>query len=120
MTESLQKIVLGDVLDPPHRKMLITWLKENTTGNARIRSGVPKGWEVGDKTGSGYYYGTTNDTAVIWPPRCEPLVVTIFYSNNKRDAPKREDMLASATKMLLQSFAKSNHCLKSELNRETV
>ncbi len=112
MTESLRKLTLGTVLAAPQRAMLITWLKNNTTGNARIRAGVPKNWVVGDKTGTGFHYGITADTAVIWPPKCAPIVMTVYYFNKDKNAPKRDDVLASATKIVLPAFAKSDSCIK--------
>lgn len=113
MTKSFQQIVLGNVLAKPQRDMLLTWLKQNTTGDKRIRAGVPNGWLVGDKTGTGFYYGETNDIAVIWPPQCPPIVVSIYYYNNKKAAPKRDDILASAARILIHSFAQTDHCIKN-------
>ena len=112
MEKSLRKLILGNVLAKTQREMLITWLKNNVSGDSRIRAGVPKGWVVGDKTGSGFHYGTTNDIAVIWPPKCAPIIVTIFYSSNKKDAPKREDILASATRILLNAYAETDQCIQ--------
>lgn len=113
MEKSLRKLVLGNVLGKSQRNMLITWLKQNTTGDARIRAGVPQGWMVGDKTGSGFHYGTTNDIAIIWPPKCAPIIVTIFYSSNKKDAPKRDDILASTTRILINEYAQTDSCIKN-------
>ena len=112
MEKSLRKLAFGDILAAPQREKLLSWMKANVTGDARIRAGVPKGWPVGDKTGSGFHYGTTNDIAIIWPPKCAPLIVAIYYSNNKKDAAKREDILASATGILLDEFAQKDQCLK--------
>ena len=119
MEESLHKLVFGDVLAISQREMLITWLKNNVTGNARIKAGVPHGWVVGDKTGTGYHYGTTNDIAVIWPPKCDPIVVTLFYTSNKKDAPKREDVIASATKILITAYAGTDQCIKQNYFPDT-
>jgi len=115
MEASLHKLILGNVLASSQREMLITWLKNNVTGDSRIRAGVPKGWVVGDKTGSGFHYGTTNDIAVIWPPKCAPIIVTIFYSGNKKEAPKREDIIASATRILINAYAHTNLCIRKNL-----
>jgi beta-lactamase class A len=65
MATSLQKLVLGDALALPQREQLRTWLVDNTTGNFRIRAGVPKGWVVGDKTGGGKYYGVTSNLSKL-------------------------------------------------------
>ena len=113
MQQSLQKLGLGDMLALPQREKLLTWLKNNVTGDARIRAGVPNGWIVGDKTGTGFHYGTTNDIAIIWPPKCSPLVVAIFYSSNKKEAKKREDIIASATHILVNAYARTDQCIKS-------
>jgi beta-lactamase class A len=110
MEKSLRKLVFGDVLSVPQRDMLISWLKKNVTGNTRIRAGIPKGWVVGDKTGSGFHYGTTNDIAVIWPPGCNPLVLAIYYSSNDKNAPKRVDVIASATRMVIDAYAQTDSC----------
>ncbi|MBX3708330.1 MAG: class A beta-lactamase [Gammaproteobacteria bacterium] len=120
MEASLRKLILGDVLASSQREMLMTWLKNNITGENRIRAGVPKGWVVGDKTGSGFHYGTTNDIAVIWPPKCAPIIVTIFYSSNKKDSPKREDILSSATRIIINAYAQTNECIKSGLSIGSV
>jgi beta-lactamase class A len=114
MRISLQKLVLGHALAEYQRKKLESWLQKNTTGNSRIRAGLPRAWLVGDKTGTGEY-GTTNDVGIIYPPGCKPIVVTIYFTQRiKEDAP-REDVIASATKILMHEFAKHDLCLKNAL-----
>ncbi|MFD8495700.1 class A beta-lactamase [Amycolatopsis sp. NPDC059657] len=77
LAADLRALVLGDALDPAGRDLLTGWLKANTTGGKQIRAGVPSGWVVGDKTGSGFE-GEINDIAVVWPPGRAPLVITVF------------------------------------------
>lgn len=108
MAESLRQLALGKVLATPQRELLTTWLKNNVTGNERIRAGVPRGWTVGNKTGTGFHYGTTNDIAVIWPSTCKPIVVAIYYSSDDPSAPKRNDVLAAATKILIADYVKKH------------
>ena len=104
MANSLKKIALGSsILAPNLRAQLITWIKGNTTGDATIRAGVPSGWTVGDKTGSGNY-GTTNDIGLLWPPSGEPVVLTIYFTQLKKDADNRRDVLAAATKLALAHY----------------
>ena len=103
MEKSLGLLVLGDVLGPPQREQLQLWLKGNTTGAASIRAGVPQGWIVGDKTGSGSY-GTTNDIAVLWPPSGAPVVLAIYFTQNEKDAPTRKDILAEVTRLVINEL----------------
>ncbi len=103
MEKSLQKLLLGDALPLPQREQLISWLKGNTTGNTRIRAGVPTGWVVGDKTGSGSY-GTTNDIGVIWPANGAPIVLAIYFTQKSKDAESRSDLIASVTRILIDEL----------------
>ncbi len=107
MLNCLQKFVLEDTLPLHQRRQLLFWLNNNTTGDARIRAGVPKGWLVGDKTGTGDY-GVTNDIGIIWPPNCAPIVVSIYFVQNKKDAVCREDIVAAATRLLISEFARAH------------
>ena len=110
MERSLQKLTLGTVLAPAQREQLITWMKSNTTGDEQIRSGVPKGWVVADKTGGGTY-GISNDIGIIWPPKCAPVVVAIYSIQNKKEATGRKEVIAKATRLVLDEFAKGDLCL---------
>ncbi len=99
MARSLQRLVLGDALAPRQREQLQAWMRANTTGGKRIRAGVPADWQVGDKTGTGDY-GTSNDIGVIWRPSGAPLVVAIYFTQKRQDASPRDDVLASAARIV--------------------
>lgn len=100
LATSLQAFALGDVLSTEKRDLLIDWMKRNTTGDNLIRAGVPGGWEVADKTGSGSY-GTRNDIAIIWPPNKKPIVLAILSNHDKEDAKYDDKLIAEATKIAL-------------------
>ena len=115
MAKSLQRLAFTDTLAKPQRDLLMSWLKATTTGDFRIRAGVPKGWVVADKTGTGSAYGTTNDIGIIWPPKCAPIIVAIYYTNDDKKAVKREDIVASVTRILIEKLSENDRCLKKHL-----
>jgi beta-lactamase class A len=100
MGRSLQRLALGDSLEPHLQAQLRVWLQGNTTGAVRIRAGVPADWQVGDKTGTGDY-GTANDIGVLWPPRQSPVVVAIYTTQGEKDAKARNDVIASAAQIVV-------------------
>lgn len=100
MGVSLQRLALGSALEPHLQAQLQAWLRGNTTGAARIRSSVPANWQVGDKTGTGDY-GTANDVAVLWSPQRAPVVVAIYTTQGEKDAKARNDIIASATRIVV-------------------
>lgn len=107
LATSLQAFALGDVLSTEKRNLLIDWMKRNTTGDNLIRAGVPGGWEVADKTGSGSY-GTRNDIAIIWPPNKKPIVLTILSNHDKEDAKYDDKLITEATKIVLDTLKTPN------------
>ncbi|MFD7066231.1 class A beta-lactamase [Streptomyces sp. NPDC059913] len=101
----LRAFVLGDVLPKPERAQLTRWLRDNTTGDELIRAGVPKGWEVADKTGTGTYYGGRNDIAVVWPPGSAPVVMAILSHRNTKNAPYDNRLIARAAAVVSASLS---------------
>ncbi|MFF2501397.1 class A beta-lactamase [Peribacillus sp. NPDC058075] len=103
LATSLQVFTLGDTLPTEKRELLIDWMKRNTTGDALIRAGVPKGWVVADKTGAGSY-GTRNDIAIIWPSKGDPIVLAVLSSRDKKDADYKDELIAEATEEVIKAL----------------
>jgi beta-lactamase class A len=101
MLQTLQKLVLGDALTPTSRAWLQRWLVETSTGDKRLRAGVP-GWKVGDKTGTAGDSGTANDIAVLWPPGGgAPVVVTCYLTRSKVSPEQRDAAIAQVARAVV-------------------
>ena len=93
MAATLRTLALGSLLSPASREQFVAWLVGNRTGDTRLRAGVPTGWKVGDKTGTGTN-GTHNDVAVIWPvgPKGRgPVIVTAYLTEAAATPPAMRD-----------------------------
>ncbi|MGC1550260.1 MAG: class A beta-lactamase [Rhodanobacter sp.] len=93
MLETMRTLLLGTALSEASCTQLAEWLRATSTGLDKLRAGVPAGWIVGDKTGSGSH-GETNDIAIIWPPQRKPLLVTTYYAGSTADAAGRSAVFA--------------------------
>jgi len=80
----------------------VRWLEANTTGNDRIRAGLPVSWRVGDKTGTGSH-GSTNDVALIWPPDRVPLLVSVYLTQSEASAARRDATLAAVGRAVAEA-----------------
>jgi beta-lactamase class A len=98
MTGDLQGLVLGDALDPTGRDLLTGWMAGATTGTQQIRAGLPAGWRVGDKTGSGAQ-GENHDVAVAWPPGRAPLVLAVYTTPSDPASTNGRATIAEATRI---------------------
>lgn len=94
MAANVRKLLLGDVLNAAARDQLARWLVANKTGDTRLRAGLPHGWRVGEKTGTGRL-GTSNDVAIIWPTNRPPLIVACYLTGSKLEAGAQNEIIAS-------------------------
>jgi len=85
MVGTMRKLLAGDVLEQASRDRLIGWMVDCRTGLDRLRAGLPRGWRVGDKTGTGTGAGPTsavNDLAIAWPPGRKPVLIASYLSGS--------------------------------------
>ena len=82
MVESMLKIFTQNVLTLASRALLIDWMITSRTGLDRVRKGLPKSWQTGDKTGTGQN-GAVNDLVVTWPPERRPILIAVYMSESK-------------------------------------
>ena len=93
MLTTMKTLLLGSALTPASREKLTAWLVANKTGNARLRAGIPAGWRVGDKTGTGNH-GATNDIGILFPPNRKPILVAAYLTESNTATAVREGVLA--------------------------
>ena len=101
MASNLRALVFGDALSPKSRAQLVAWLAANTTGGKRLRAGLPTGWKVGDKTGSGER-GTANDVAVIRPTGRAPIIVAAYLTGATTAADAQSATIANVARAVVK------------------
>lgn len=82
MVATARTLLFGSALSPAARRQLTGWLVANTTGGTRLRAGLPRGWRVGDKTGTGDT--SANDVGVLWPRAGRPPILVASYLTEAR------------------------------------
>jgi beta-lactamase class A len=103
MAADLRALVLGAALSPVSREQLTAWLRANATGDMRLRAGLPPGWQVGDKTGTGEA-GTANDVAVIWPPGRKPVIAAAYLTQSEAAMEARNATIAAVGRAVAKAF----------------
>ena len=87
-------------LSAASREQLTAWLIANKTGDARLRAGLPNGWRVGDKTGTGEQ-GTANDVAVVWPSSGAPVIVAVYLTAASVPIAQQNGIIASVARAVV-------------------
>jgi beta-lactamase class A len=92
-------------LSADSRARLLGWMHASPTGMARIKAGVPEGWRVAHKTGTGGY-GPTTDIGILYPPAGAPVILAAYY-HAATDDPKNEGVIAEATRIALAALGRA-------------
>lgn len=103
MAESLRRVLLGPVLQPASRARLTAWLTTNQTGDRRLKAGLPAGWSIGDKTGTGDR-GSTNDIAIIWTRQHNSVLVAAYLTGSAAPRAELEAALADLGRLVANAF----------------
>ena len=105
MARDLDVILLGDVLSKSSRRLLTAWMLDNQITDHLLRAGVPQGWRVADKSGSGDH-GTRNDIGLIFRAFPQPpIIACVYYTDSPQAAPQRDTLIANVGKMIAAHFA---------------
>ncbi|SDD27023.1 class A beta-lactamase [Belnapia rosea] len=100
----MRALLLGDALRPASREQLAAWLVACRTGDRRLRAGLPAGWRVGDKTGTGPEPDIpTNDVAVAWPPGRAPILIAAYLLGARGSEAERSAVLAEVGRIAAQA-----------------
>ena len=103
MLGNLRALLLGDALSTTSRAQLETWLTENKTGGDLLRTGLPKDWRVGDKTGRGGN-GAINDIAIIRPPGKAPILLAVYSVGSTASPEARQTAIADVARLVAEIF----------------
>lgn len=99
MAENWRRLFFGDALSPAAREQLTAWHRRTTSGPARLRAGLPPGWPLAHKTGTGGH-GSTNDVGIVWPPSRPPLIVAAYYAEREAPLAVEEAVLAEVGRIV--------------------
>lgn len=103
---NIQRLFLSSAspLSAGSRERLLGWMVASPTGGDRLKAGVPAGWRVAHKTGTGGY-GPTNDIGLLYPPAGGPIVVAAYYHATSRSSDAANDaVIADATRLALKAL----------------
>ena len=86
MAHLVRRFTTGSVLTNASRQRLLAWMENTSTGNRRLRAGLPPDWRSGNKTGTGRTKGTTNkcnDIAITFPPGKSAIIVAAYFDSGE-------------------------------------
>lgn len=98
MVEMLQNLYSGELLSKRTGALLLQDLFNCKTGMNRIRAGLPAGWRLAHKTGTGRdvaeQNSATNDVGIMVSPSGEVIYIAVFIKGSRAKLEVREALMA--------------------------
>ena len=104
IAQSLNNLLLSDVLSHSSRETLREWLSGNRVANNLFRAYLPESWAIEDRTGAGRF-GTRGIVAVMYPPEREPILATLFIRDADVRLSQRDAAIARIGRAIVERVA---------------
>lgn len=97
IARGLLRLKRGELLSPASTRLLIGLMTDSVTGRARLRGGVPLGWQFAHKTGTGQdFAGRTagyNDVGLMTAPDGTTYAVVVMIAEAYRPIIERQQLM---------------------------
>ena len=103
MVKTLNDLVYGNVLSEASKAQLKTWMKDNKVSDGMIRSILPDGWNIADRSGAGAH-GSRAITAIVWSETRAPLIISISLTETELTIPERDTVINEIGELIFDDY----------------
>lgn len=103
MLGNLDALFIGDAITEKSRDKLEDWMLAGTVTGPLIKAGVPKNWQVADKSGGGAN-GTRNDIGILYRPDKAPILAAIYTTGSPLEPAGQNKVIADAAALIATRF----------------
>lgn len=103
MVASLNTLLFGNTLSTTDKAQLKQWMMDNKVSDSLLRSVLPHGWSIADRSGAGGF-GSRGITAVVWAKDRSPLIIAIYLTQTDASFAKRNQAVADIGKAIFSHY----------------
>ncbi|MGA0606142.1 serine hydrolase [Phenylobacterium sp. VNQ135] len=111
ITRALARLHKGELLSPASTERLLGLLQDVRTGPRRLKGGLPPGWAIGHKTGTGQDYGGAsvgiNDVGLLTAPDGRTYAVAVMMRRTHKPVPQRLELMQAVTRTVTAHWART-------------
>lgn len=105
VSKALGQLAMGDLLSPGTTQVLLDIMAHSRSGPRRLKGGVPAGWKVYHKTGTGQELRGIatgyNDVAVFVAPDGTSYGVAVMIGETRQPIPARMEMMHAVSRAVV-------------------
>lgn len=97
MVDALARLQKGELLSPDSTERLIGIMEQTRSGSQRLKGGLPSGWSIAHKTGTGQEFegmqAGYNDVGIITSPSGRAYAVAVLMGRATQPQPERRALM---------------------------
>ena len=106
MARALARLARGELLSERSTELLLATLEETKSGPRRLKGGVPAGWRIGHKTGTGQFFDGTqsgyNDVGILTAPDGTQYALAVLIGQTRASYAARMAMMQEVTRAVVR------------------
>lgn len=120
---ALAQLQAGKLLSQGSTDWMLGTMAKATTGPNRLKGGLPEGWRIAHKTGTGQdFQGASigiNDVGLITAPDGRTYTIAVFLQKTKHPVPERLAFLQSISQALVAQWERESNQVLSPNAKES-
>ena len=106
MAQALARLARGELLSPRSTEFILSTLENTKSGPKRLKGGVPSGWSIAHKTGTGQVFDGDqsgyNDVGVLTAPDGTQYALAVLIARTRTSYAARFEMMQSVTRSVVE------------------
>ena len=106
MAQALARLARGDLLSDRSTALLLSTMAKTRSGPRRLKGGVPAGWTIAHKTGTGQVFDGTqsgyNDVGILTAPDGTQYAVAVLIGQTRASYAARMAMMQDVTRAVVR------------------
>lgn len=102
IVDALARLARGELLSQSSTRLILDTMARTSSGPQRLKAGVPAGWRVAHKTGTGQVLGATatgyNDIGILTAPDGTRYAVAVMLASTTASVPERMQLMQAVSR----------------------
>ncbi|MFM8499335.1 MAG: class A beta-lactamase [Chakrabartia sp.] len=116
IARSLVRLKRGELLSPQSTQYLLNVMQSTVTGRARLKAGVPAGWTLAHKTGTGQDLGSRtagfNDVGLMTAPDGTSYGIAVMIADTKAPISTRQQLIQQVAAIVAQNHKNGQYAAR--------
>ncbi len=124
ITKALARLARGDLLSENSTGLIVSTMQRTRSGPRRLKGGVPAGWTIAHKTGTGQFFDGVqsgyNDIGILTAPDGTNYTIAVLIGSTRASYAARMGMMQEVTRSVVRYHDQRGVQVNPDPDPETI